>query len=159
MSKEFKNFIKKKESNFISIKNNKKKHIYKIKDGYFTFDINLENPSCILCNSSKGCSLKKCYHLYKLLNLHYNISFDNLQFLWINDNYIKALNNQKLEIQSIDLECPICLEIAWSEKYNPNKTIHCLDCGKFYHIDCLNKTKKGIVCLNCNNDWLPQWMK
>lgn len=159
MSKEFKNYLSQRIIDFNIIKKNKKNHKFKVNEGYFTFEIDLKKTSCLKCNNNNGCSLKKCYHIYKIYNSIYNIPFEKLQFLWINDNYLKVLDNKEIEIQPPDIECPICLEDAGSNDYNPNKVIHCLDCGKFYHINCLNKTKKGIVCLNCTNNWLPDWMK
>ena len=86
----------------------------------------------------------------------YNVPFEHLQFLWTNNNYLKILKEEPMEIQSNDIECPICLDEV-DYKYN-SKILHCLDCGKFYHINCLNKSNKGIVCLNCTNNWLPEWM-
>ena len=82
-----------------------------------------------------------------------------MQYLWINDNYLKILNKEEPIIQSNDIECPICLDDAGLENYDKYNVIHCLDCGKFYHVKCLKNAKKGIQCLICTSNWLPDWLK
>ena len=158
MSKEFYEYMDGFKDDFIINKKHKKKHKYSIKKGFINFNINLINPDCPFCDKSSTCSLKKCIHIYKIYNTVYNVPRDKLVFLWINDNYLKVLNNEKMVILPDDIECPICLENAGFNNYIKNKTIHCLDCGKFYHTKCLDKTKKGKVCLICTNNWLPEWL-
>ena len=123
-----------------------------------TFIVDLKNNNCSLCNNVSTCSLKKCIHIYKLYCEVYNVDINKLQFLWINDNFKKIKNNEEIIIQPNDIECPICLDDAGLEGYNESKVIHCLDCGKFYHNKCLEKNKKGMKCLVCTNNWLPDWL-
>ena len=158
MSKEFVDYINGFKDNSIIIRENSKKHKFKLKEGIITFDIDLKNINCVMCKNVNTCSLKKCIHIYKIYEKVYKVPFNNLQFLWTNNNYLKVLKGEDMEILPNDIECPICLDDVGTQNYNYNKIIHCLDCGKFYHKLCLSKSNKGIVCLNCTNNWLPNWM-
>ena len=159
MSKEFIEHIKNINGNISIVKKDFKKLKFKIKEGFTTFIVDLKNNECSFCEKVSSCSLKKCVHIYKLYYELYKLNAEDLQFLWINDNYKKVKNNEEMIIQSTDIECPICLDDAGGNKYNKSKVIHCLDCGKFYHINCLEKAKKGIKCLICTNNWLPNWLE
>ena len=132
------------------IKINKKKHIYFLKEGIINFSVKLKQLDCQLCSKKKECDLKKCNHIYQLFNQYYNINEYLLQFLFINDNYKKALKNEELIIEEKDLECPICLENTEIINKPDNKIINCLNCNKFYHRKCLNKTNKKI-CYICSD--------
>ena len=134
-------------------------HTFKIKEGLVTFNVNLKNIDCSFCEKVKFCNLKKCIHIYKIYHEIYGIPINMLQFLWTNNNYLRVLNDEKMIVKDIDTECLICLEDAGYTDYNPYKAIHCLDCGIFTHRKCLERSDKGIVCLNCLNDWIPKWMK
>jgi hypothetical protein len=158
MSKEFINYINGHKDKSIITRENLKKHKFKLTEGIMTFDVDLKLLNCVLCKNVNTCSLKKCIHIYKLFEIVYKVPFDKLQYLWSNNNYLKVLNGEDMEILSNDVECPICLDDAGLDSYRENKVIHCLVCGKFYHTNCLRKSNKGIVCLNCTNNWLPDWM-
>ena len=155
MSKEFSNYFKNLTDNFIILRKNKKKHIYRIKDGFINFDLDLKKTNCPICKTVSTCNLKKCNHIYKLYQNEYNVPYEKLQFLWINDNYLRILENKEIIVQSKDTECSICLE----DCYNEIKIKHCLECGKFNHINCLTKANSLDECLNCKQDGLPGWLK
>ena len=159
MSKEFYNYYKNLLDNFTILRKNNKKHIYRIKDGILHFDIDLKKAECSMCKNVKTCNLKKCVHIYKLFQNIYSVPYNYLQFLWINDNYLKVLKNEEIIIQSSDTECSICLEDAGLDGYNENKIKHCLDCGRFYHYKCLSKANIDKECLNCKENGLPDWLK
>lgn len=156
MSNEFNNYLTKIHKNFTLVKKDFKKHKFTLKEGFITFTVDLKNINCSMCNTKdlNICSLKKCSHIYRLFNELYNVPNDKLHFLWLNDNYKSILEKKEMTITDNDIECPICYEDATIKK-----NIHCLDCGKFYHVKCLEKSKKGIVCLICTNNWKPDWLK
>lgn len=158
MSKEFCDYMNNLNGNFTITKIDSKKQICYIKDGFINFSIKLKKSTCPICPSSNSCCLKKCIHLYKIYLDSYNVPFNKLQFLWINDNHLRVLKKEEMIILPNDVECPICLDDAGSVDYNPRKVFHCLDCGKFFHINCLTKAKKGKVCLNCTSNGMPDWM-
>tara|TARA_B100001287_G_C22538729_1_gene461047 strand:- start:374 stop:856 length:483 start_codon:yes stop_codon:yes gene_type:complete len=159
MSNEFKNYINDMKMNLLILKTNKNKTIYTMKEGFFKFTVDIKNLKCSYCNEVKKCSLKKCKHLYYIFKNIYNINTHKLQFLWMNDNHNNVIKGKELVFEEDDINCPICLEDASSENINFNKVIHCLDCGKFYHKDCLKKAKGEYVCLICTNNWKPDWLK
>jgi hypothetical protein len=150
MSYQFYNYFNSIKKPLNVIKINKKKHIYYLKEGIINFSVKLKQLDCQLCSKKKECDLKKCNHIYQLFNEYYNIDEYLLQFLFINDNYKKALKNEELNIDEKDLECPICLENTEIIKRPNNKIINCLNCNKFYHNKCLNKTNKNI-CYICSS--------
>ena len=158
MSKEFCEHIDKLNSNIIILRKDFKKLKFKIKEGFTTFIVDLKKNECSFCNKVSSCSLKKCIHIYKLYYELYQLDINELQFLWVNDNDKKVKNKEDMVILSDDIECPICFDDAGTKGYNKLKVIHCLDCGKFYHNKCLEKSKKGIKCLVCTNNWLPDWL-
>ena len=170
MSKEFNDYLNnciKSFNKFKILKKNKNKTIYTLSEGMGMFQmkfiVNIKELSCTMCSKSvKECSLKKCKHIYYIFLHEYNISKHNLQFLWINDNYLKVIDKKEMIFEDEDINCPICLDDSTSHNIDFNKIIHCLDCGKFYHTKCLKaacKDKKEIKCLICTNNWKPDWMK
>jgi len=158
MSNEFNTYLNISNNNFIILKVNKKKTIFTIKDGYFKFKVDLKNLSCTFCKNVSECSLKKCKHIYYIYSKEFKISKYLLQFLWVNNNYINILEGKDMVIEEDDTHCPVCLDDSSKECSNFDKIVHCLDCGKFYHKNCLMKTKKKLVCLICGNNWKPNWM-
>tara|TARA_B100000927_G_C16285980_1_gene397499 strand:+ start:242 stop:727 length:486 start_codon:yes stop_codon:yes gene_type:complete len=158
MSKEFCDYINNLNYNFIITRQDTKKHKFSLKQGIINFKIDLKNGICPICPKINICSLKKCAHLYKIFEEVYNVPFEKLQYLWTNDNYKKVLNKEEMIILDNDIECPICLEDAGKIGYDRHKVIHCLDCGKFAHSKCLIKSNRGIKCLICTSNWLPDWL-
>lgn len=168
ITNEFNNYYKDFKFNFTILKKDKKRHVYTLKEGVITFKVYLKEITCTLCNSIGSsintCNLKKCKHIYYIYQKLYNVPYEELIYLWINNNHINILNNEKMVILDKDIECSICLEDAGGKYYNSEKIIHCLECGNFQHRLCLDKVKKQkksneIVCINCYTNWLPNWMK
>ena len=133
---------------FTILKENKSKTKFTLKQNNYKFKVDLKKIQCTMCPNKMNCQVKKCFHIYELFSKYFQISNELLPFLWVNDNHLNAINNQPLDIQDKDLECPICLE-STDIINTPNKKItHCLECNKYYHQKCINKTKKS-VCPNC----------
>jgi hypothetical protein len=133
---------------FIVLKENKSKTIFTLKENNFKFKVNLEKLTCTMCSKKRLSEIKKCNHIYQLYHQYYNISILLLPFLWINDNYLKVLNNKEIEINDKDTECLICLENTEIINKPNKKIIHCLNCNKYYHSKCINKIKNK-KCQNC----------
>ena len=169
MSKEFNDYINSCIVNFNKfkiLKKNKKNTVYTMAEGIgmfqMKFNVNVKELSCTMCKSVKECSLKKCRHLYYIFYNDYGVQKYDLQFLWINDNYKRVLEGEKMIFEEDDLNCPVCLDDSTSCFLDFNKITHCLDCGKFYHTKCLKeacKNKNEVKCLICTNNWKPEWMK
>ena len=140
------NFIKK---GFDILKSNKTKTIFRIKQHYYIFNVDLKNIKCDWCKDLPLCNLKKCYHIYHLYEKIYKISPFDLEFLWKNDNYLKVIVGEDILFDEKDTECMICLEDTFPDY---TKLYCCLNCGTYYHIKCLRKMKKS-KCLNCCNDF------
>ena len=125
--------------NNLDIKFRKNKFI--IKDGIFTIYIS-DIKTCSLCGDFKLCDYFKCYHIYGILIKYYKLNYNQLFFLWKNDNYQKLLNKQEFDY-SME-ECIVCFD-----KINYYKQfIQCTLCGICYHNKCINKCKDD-KCLNC----------
>tara|TARA_B110000858_G_C17770759_1_gene459471 strand:- start:95 stop:559 length:465 start_codon:yes stop_codon:yes gene_type:complete len=133
---------------FIILKENKSKTQFTLKEKHFKFKVNLKEITCTLCPKKKLCDIKKCYHIYELFRKYYNVSEDLLPFLWINNNHINLLKNDKLQIDENDIECPICLESTYIINKPNKKIIQCMNCNKYYHSKCINKIKNKI-CQIC----------
>tara|TARA_Y100000389_G_C17285073_1_gene425012 strand:+ start:349 stop:828 length:480 start_codon:yes stop_codon:yes gene_type:complete len=133
---------------FTILKENKSKTKFTLKQNNYKFKVDLEKIQCTMCPDKMNCQVKKCFHIYELFSKYFQISNELLPFLWVNDNHLNAINNQPLDIQDKDLECPICLESTDIIKTPNKKIIHCLECNKYYHRKCINKTKKS-ECPNC----------
>ena len=133
---------------FMILKENKSKTLFTLKEKNFKFKVNLKEVTCTMCPKTKLCDIKKCYHIYELFRKYYNISEELLPFLWINNNHIKLLENDKLQIDENDIECPICLETTDIIDKPNKKIVQCLNCNKYYHSKCINKIK-NTICQNC----------
>ena len=49
-----------------------------------------------MCKNVATCNLKKGVHIYKIFQNIYDVPYNYLQFLWINDNYLKVLKNEEI---------------------------------------------------------------
>lgn len=148
MSYQFYKYYNDIKKNFNILKENKSKTIFTIKENNFKFKVDLKKLTCTVCPKKKLCEIKKCNHIYQLYSKYYDISDILLPFLWINDNYLKILNNKEMIIQEKDIECPICLDNTDIIKKANKNIIHCLNCNKYYHKKCINKLKKN-KCPTC----------
>ena len=122
----------------------KKKSTISIKDGFLSFNINLKNLNeCQCCGKFKMCDYRKCKHIYFILVDYYKLTYNDLFFLWKNNNYEKLLKNETFDYS--EEECSVCIDSIF---YNKQKYVHCLNCGVCYHSKCINKCK-DTKCLNC----------
>ena len=143
----FYNYLNQLKLSGITIKQ-KTKYIYTIKDGYYNFNINLKKLNCFLCKNYKTCSLKKCKHIYLILFKFFKLSNAELMFLWINDNFKNIIEQKEMVIKIQDLECLICIDNVFKKYTKIKQIIHCLNCGKFFHQKCYQKTFSN-KCVNC----------
>ena len=152
MSFQFYKYYNNIKKEFMIIKENKSKTVFTIKENNFKFKVNLKNVTCTMCTKKKLCEIKKCNHIYQLFNKYYNISDILLPFLWINNNHLKIINKENIQIDEKDIECPICLDSTEIIKKANRNIIHCLNCNKYYHKKCVNKLK-GTKCPICYNNF------
>lgn len=153
MSIQLYNYINSISKNIKSIKiQGKNKNIFRIKDGYFSFTIDLlKDKKCIMCkNKINNCSLKKCKHLYAILLNSLKVPLDDISFLFLNNNLEKVVNRDEIIIKEEDFECPVCLENTSNDQYN--KLFQCLNCSKFYHSKCIRKCNTN-KCLMCKSEF------
>ena len=139
----FYNYYIKKIDDVKHITITKKKNALNVKDGLITFSLKTLNE-CTICGFFNLCDYRKCNHIYAVLINHYKLSYNDLFYLWKNDNYENLINNKPFDYSPE--ECTICLDVI---NYK-NKYVHCLNCGICYHSKCINRCK-DTKCLNCMN--------
>jgi hypothetical protein len=124
----------------------KKKNIFLVKEGIYSFKIDMnKSKPCLFCPKINQCSLKKCKHFYQVLKM---LNITNISFLSINDNLKRALNNEDIVVHDSDIECNLCLSECWNSDIDIDKIYQCLSCSKLYHNTCLVQYKQ-TVCPFC----------
>lgn len=147
----------------------KKRFMYKIVDGYITYNIDFTDSLSCLCNNNAKLERKKpssensylCPHLmyiffvfFKLdrnsiLNLH-RCTDDIKKLISENKSYEEISNHiKKLCSDMVNIECGFCFEdIDLSGRY-----FSCKYCGKNTHTKCQNLwNKKSRSCIYCKEN-------